>query len=140
MNIIPFVVDRDGLRRINWQPVPHSDLLIPDLIGSQWHESPAGLSRASEELSLLKQAGITAEVRKTEDSGYNFYLSLDEASSRHLIIICPNDYPVSSPEVALFDSGSREYRPITSSRLLDWTIDSHIVDVYREVAGQAGAL
>ncbi|MFQ5874859.1 MAG: Mov34/MPN/PAD-1 family protein [Dehalococcoidia bacterium] len=140
VNIIPYIVDRTGCKKIEWQTVPHSDLLIPDLIGSQWYESPSGRSRASEELEQLRQAGITAEVRKTEDSGYNFHLSLDETSSRHLIIICPNDYPVSAPEVTLFDSGSREYRPITSSRLLDWTIDSHVVDVYREVTTQTATL
>jgi integrative and conjugative element protein (TIGR02256 family) len=137
VNVLPYMVDKKGLKKIKWQIVPHSDLLTPDLIGGQWYESSVGRSRASEEIDLLRQAEITAEVRKTEDSGYNFHLSLDEAFSRHLIVICPNDYPVSAPEVALFDSQSQEYSSITWSGLTDWTIDDHVVDVYRGVTAQS---
>ena len=58
-------------------------------------------------------------------------------------MLCDNDYPVSAPEVALYDEQSKDVEPVVSQVVMDWGIESFMSDIYKEykisAAGSADA-
>ena len=49
-----------------------------------------------------------------------------------MIFLCPDDYPVGSPSVAIRDRISRLYNPLQSKTVDDWNISKQLKDVLVE--------
>lgn len=130
--LLLYVIRDRVYERIEWQPVDHSQLLTPDLVGRQWYDTSLGQSRLAQELELLRTAG-PAEVRKAKDGSYSFWVSVSPISTQKMVLGCPPDYPAFPPEVAIYNPEKESFSPSTPLRLVHWTMDSYLIDLWREV-------
>ena len=46
---------------------------------------------------------VKVYVRKGSDGSYRFHLPIGEESPLRLVLLCPDDCPVTGPELALYD-------------------------------------
>ncbi|MBI2919055.1 MAG: Mov34/MPN/PAD-1 family protein [Chloroflexi bacterium] len=133
VKVVPYLAQRTGYTRVEWQVVPYAGLL-----SGQWYESPRGKERLAQEVAALKDTGSRVEVRRTEDGNYNVYASLSPRQSgtadpdRYLVFGCPQDFPVSPPQVALHDAGAGQFSPVALPGLDAWGLDSTLAGLYGE--------
>ncbi len=130
VEIVPFLAQREGCAKVEWQVVPFSGLLM-----GQWHESPLGKERLAGEITGLRTEGAEVEVKRSGDGSYSFHVSPSQARARKqhqtLVFGCAQDYPVSPPEVAVYDSAAAAFSPVSLPGLESWVLDSTMSSLYR---------
>lgn len=129
---IPYIIENNGYRTAEWEIVPFSTLLKPELVGGQWYETALGNGRAKEEISLFQEKGIDIKLKKMADGCYSFFATLSSRSET-LVFSCPHDFPTAPPEVVMYKPDSKEYIPITSQHVDEWNINFHLIDIYEEI-------
>ena len=135
VDILPFVI-RDGhFQPIQWEATPHTDVIPQSPDSPQWHATSKGKNRLNEELAQFDNLDVKVEVRRGSDGSCRFHVPLKEASQLRLVMLCPEDYPVTGPEVALYDESSQKYEPVNSRILDEWNIYRYLADLLREYQG-----
>ena len=143
VEVVPFVIKERRYTRVDWETVAHDSLPSMGSVASQWYVTSVGHERLANELSRFREIGVPAQVRKGTDGTYRFYAPLSPTSPMRLVMLCYNDYPVTAPEVALFNEASKDLDPVDSQVVKDWDIESFMSDIYKEykisAAGSADA-
>jgi hypothetical protein len=129
VEIHPHVIRGGSAEPVSWESVPHDQLPDERSVANQWYETEAGLNRLKEEMAEFESQGIEVEVRKGDDDTYRFHASLDGSPSRKLVLLCRADYPVVSPDIALYDCASGTYEPVDSEVLNGWDLTWRMADV-----------
>ena len=120
---------------LSWEPVPHHQLPEQRSRPDHWYTTPVGQRRLTSELAEFEAMGVAVELRKGRDGSYRFYAPVAADSPLRLVMLCHDDYPVSAPEVAVYDLESKKSEPVSSLKLSDWNIYQHLVDLFREFQG-----
>ena len=50
-----------------------------------------------------------------------------------LVFLCPDDYPVSAPHIAILDKGTGSYLPAASQHINDWNLYKYMSDLAVEL-------
>ena len=143
VNVVPYRIKDHLIMPLTWEPVPHHQLPTERSKADHWYATPVGQRRLTIELAEFEEMGVAVELRKGRDGTYRFYAPLAVDSPLRLVMLCHDDYPVSAPEVAVYDLESKKSEPVSSPKLSDWNIYQHLVDLFREFQGMplsAGSL
>ena len=132
VEVLPYIIRDSRYSLVSWDAIPHDQLPSADSLAAQWYVTAAGHGRLGQELARFKDLGVSAEVRKGEDGTYRFYAPMAPNSPLRLVMLCYNDYPVSAPEVAVYDERSQDIDPVASRVLEDWGIDHFMCDIFEE--------
>jgi integrative and conjugative element protein (TIGR02256 family) len=132
VDILPFIIREDRFQSIHWESVPHDGLMPQSPDSQPWYATAEGRNRLNLEIAEFKAAGVAVDVRRGSDETYRFYVPLGDQSRLRLVMLCPEDYPVTGPDVALYDESSQKYEPVNSRILDEWNIYQHLVDLFRE--------
>ena len=135
VDVLPYIIKNHDFTSIGWQPVAHKELITPYSLETQWYTRSVGQARLMEEMSRFEELGVEVDLRKGSDESYRFHVSGSLASPFNLVMLCPVDYPVAPPEVAVRDSASGKYEPVTSEVLDNWSIYRHLGDIVEEIRG-----
>ena len=135
VKVVPFRIKDHTVMPLSWDPVPHQQLPAERSQAGHWYSTPVGQRRLTTELAEFEEMGVEVELRKGRDNSYRFYAPLAAGSPRRLVMLCHEDYPVSAPEVAVYDLESKKSEPVSSPKLIDWNIYQHLVDLFREFQG-----
>ena len=134
VSIIPFVIKDDAFAQVVWQPTPPARLANASSLDVQWYTRTVGQERLAKELERFREIGVEADVRKGTDGTYRFHVPVGSGSN--LVMVCPHEYPVAPPEVAVYDNDSKKYEPVTSHILDIWSIYQYLGDVVEEQRGE----
>jgi len=132
VDVLPFVIKDHDFTLVDWQPVPHISLATTHSLETQWHTRSVGRERLAKEQELFKDLGVEVDLREGADGTYRFHVSPGDQSQLRLVMLCPAEYPVAPPEVAVYHQGSKKYEPVTSDLLNDWNIYQHLADLVEE--------
>jgi len=135
VDILPFVIKEDHFQAVSWEAVPHGELVSSSAEAIQWYNTAQGQARLNQEMAEFESLGVSVNVRKGSDGSYRFHVPLGTDPPRRLVMLCPGDYPVTAPEVAVYDQRSKKYEPVTSQILADWNIYQLLADLLREYQG-----
>ena len=135
VNIVPYRIKDHLIMPLTWDPVPHQQLPAQRSRADHWYATPVGQRRLTSELAELEAIGVAVELRKGRDGSYRFYAPVADGSPLRLVMLCHDDYPVSAPEVAVYDIESKNSEPVSSPKLSNWNIHQHLVDLFREYQG-----
>lgn len=135
VDILPFVISNNRFQPIQWEASPHDELVPQSPDSPQWHDTLKGKNRIDDELVEFDNLGVKVEVRRGSDRSCRFHVPLEAGSPLRLVMLCPEDYPVTAPEVALYDESSQNYEPVNSRILDDWNIYRYLADLLREYRG-----
>ena len=135
VDVLPYIIKDHDFSSIQWQSVPHTSLVTPHSLETQWYTRSVGGSRLAEEMKRFEELGVAVDVRKGSDQSYRFHVALGDESPRKLVMLCPAEYPVAPPEVAVHDQKSGKYDPVTSDLLDNWNINQHLGDLVEEYRG-----
>ena len=64
---------------------------------------------------------VQVEVRKDSDGSYLFHVFIGEESPLRRLMLCPGDYPITGPELDLYDEFYQKCEPVDSRILEDWS-------------------
>ena len=134
VEIIPYIVYDNQAEQVRWTQVPHSSITDDGILGFQWYRTKGGNDRLTGEINGLKDMGVEIEVREGSDERYQIRVPVDNNASvgTEMVFLCPADYPVGAPSVAILDGPSRQYKPFHSSTIDDWNITKYLRDVVSE--------
>jgi hypothetical protein len=134
VEIIPYIVYDNQAEQVRWTQVPHSSITDPGILGSQWYRTKGGNDRLTGEINGLKDMGAEIEIREGPDKRYQIRVPVDNdgGTKTEMVFLCPDDYPVGAPSVAILDGPSRQYKPFHSSTIDDWNITKYLRDVVSE--------
>ena len=135
IDILPFVIRDNRFQPIQWESALYEDLMPRPPGSPQWYETSKGKERISEELVAFDNVKVKVDVRKGSDGSYRFHVPLGKESPLRLVMLCPDDYPVTGPELALYDESSQKYEPVDSRILEDWSFYQYLADLLREYQG-----
>ena len=135
VNVVPYRIKDHLVMPISWDPVPHHQLPAQRSRPDHWYTTPVGQRRLTSELAEFEEMGVAVELRKGRDGSYRFYAPVAADSPLRLVMLCHDDYPVSAPEVAVYDLESKKSEPVSSPKLSDWNIYQHLIDLFREFQG-----
>ena len=137
IDVLPYIIKDHDFTSIQWQPVAHKELVTPKRhsLETQWYTRSVGGTRLAEEMKRFDELGVVVDVRKGSDESYRFHVALGDESPRKLVILCPAEYPVAPPEVALHDPKSGKYEPVASDILDNWNIYQYLGDLAEEYRG-----
>ena len=113
------------------------------LLSGQWYNTEVGRKRLIEELARFDDAGVDVELLKGIDETYRVNVKLTREPARRLVTLCPPEYPVIAPEVAIYDENTREYEPLRSKLLDNWNIYVYLAEVvesYQNLKSDSSAL
>ena len=130
VEIHPHIIRDGSAAPVSWKSVPHDKLPDGRSVSNQWHETEAGLVRLKEEMDEFESRDIQVEVRRGDDGTYRFHASLDDESSRKLVLLCHGDYPITPPDAALYDCASNTYEPVDPEVLNGWDLSWRMADIY----------
>ena len=130
--VLPYVIRDGDFASVGWEPVPHESISGEPSLSDQWYTKPAGQRRLAEELQQFEEIGVSVEVRKGDDETYRFHAPLGDDSPLRLVMLCPGEYPVVPPEVAVYDETSQKFEPVSSEILDNWSIFQYLGDLYKE--------
>jgi len=142
VRVLPFAIKERGYRVIEWTPRNHDEMQANGSLRGQWYNTDIGRKRLIEELARFDDVGVDAELLKGNDETYRINITLTEDSNRRLVILCPAEYPVIAPEVAIYDGNTNEYEPLQSNLLENWNIYiylSELIQEYRDVKSNSTA-
>lgn len=135
VDILPFVIKDDRFHPVRWESVPHGQLVSQRSADQQWHTTEEGQHRLRQEMAEFEAQGVEVDLRQGSDGTYRFHVPLGADSQQRMVLLCPDDYPVTPPEVAVYDDETKEYEPVTSQILNDWNIYQLLADLVREYRG-----
>lgn len=130
VDVFPFVISDNAPRRVAWRAVPHDRLPTKRSVSDQWHGTSVGQKRLVQEVVRFKELGVDIQVRRGSDDTLRFHAPLGGGSPLRLVMLCHADYPVTPPEVAVHDEGSKRYEPVDSEVVDGWHIDRLLSDIY----------
>ena len=134
VEIVPYVVHHNHAEKIQWAQIPHDSITADELPSRQWYRTKGGNDRLISEINGLKETGMEFEVRKGPDEMYQIRIQVDKDGDTitEMVLLCPDDYPVGSPSVAILDSSSSQYNPFRSKTVDEWNISKQLRDVLAE--------
>lgn len=132
VDVVPYVIRDYEYTLVSWRPVPHDTLAAQHALQTQWYTRSVGQARVAKEMELFQELGVEAVVRKGGDGTYRFHVPLSHGSPVKLVMLCPAEYPVAPPEVAVYDEESQRYEPVTSHILDNWNIFQYLGDLVQE--------
>ena len=134
VEIVPYVVRQGRAEKIEWTQISHESIKAGELSSRQWYRTKGGNDRLISEINGLQDMGVQIEVREVPDGRYQIRVQADNdgAPITEMIFLCPHDYPVGSPSVAIRDKISRQYNPLQSKTVDDWNISKQLKDVLVE--------
>jgi integrative and conjugative element protein (TIGR02256 family) len=132
VEVLPYVVRDNTYTAVSWQRVPHDALAAERSLQTQWYTRTVGQARLAKEMEQFQALGVEAEVKKGADDTYRFHVLLGSGSPVRLVMLCPAEYPVAPPEVAVYDPGTRQYEPVNLLLLDNWNIFQYMGDVVQE--------
>ncbi|MDP6402601.1 MAG: Mov34/MPN/PAD-1 family protein [SAR202 cluster bacterium] len=135
VEVHPYAIKDNGYRKIEWEARAHDKLPSSRPLATQWYATTQGQRRLTWEMERFEEAGVEAEVRKGDDGTYRFHAPLVPGSPRRLVMLCYNDYPVSPPEVVLYDERTEGYEPVASRVVDSWHLDRYLYDIFEEWRG-----
>ena len=132
VDVFPYVIKDHEVTRVNWEPVTHESLAALHSLETQWHTRSVGRERLAKEQELFNGLGVEVDLREGADGSYQFHVSPGAESPLRLVMLCPAEYPVAPPEVAVYHQDSKKYEPVTSDLLDHWNIYQHLADLVEE--------
>lgn len=135
VDIRPYVIKEDRFHSVRWESAPHDQLVSQPSADHQWHATAEGQHRLRQEMAEFEAQGVEVDLRLGSDGTYRFHVPLGAESQQRMVMLCPEDYPVAPPEVAVYDEQSKNYEPVTSQILDDWNIYQLLADLVREYRG-----
>ena len=132
VSVHPYVIKDGEFILVDWEKVPHDKIITSHSLDTQWYTRSVGRDRAAKEMEHLEELGVKAEVRKGTDGTYRFHVSLGPNSNLRLVMLCPAEYPVAPPEVAVYDQLAEAYEPVSSDILDRWNIHQFLGDLVEE--------
>ena len=139
VEILPFVIAGGRYQPMGWEALPHEQLVPQAPDAAQWYTTTVGQSRLAQEMAAFESLGVSPDVRKGNDGTYRFHVPLGTEPPKRMVMLCQGDYPVSPPEVAIYDQKTKKYEPLNSPILNDWNIYQLLGDLYREYQGASFA-
>lgn len=135
ISVVPYVVKDDAFAQVVWQPTAPDRLAHASSLEVQWYTRTVGQERLSKEMERFEEIGAQVDVRQGVDGTYRFHVPVGSGAS--LVMVCPPEYPVAPPEVAVYqqDSGTQDtkvYEPVTSPILDVWSIYQYLGDLVEE--------
>lgn len=130
VSVIPYVIKDDAFAQIGWQPTPHERLTNAAALDVQWYTRTVGQERLAEELVRFSGIGVEADVRKGSDGTYRFHVPIGKGNN--LVMVCPLEYPVFPPEVAIYADEANNYEPAASDILDAWSLYQYLADLVEE--------
>ena len=132
VEVFPYVIKDHEFTLVNWHSVAHKSLVTPHSLETQWHTRSVGRERLAKEQELFKSLGVEVDLREGADGSYRFHVSIGAESPLRLVMLCPVEYPVAPPEVAVYHQDSKKYEPVTSDLLDHWNMYQHLGDLVEE--------
>ena len=134
VEIIPYIVYDNQAEQVRWTQVPHDSITDDRILGSQWYRTKGGNERLTGEINGLKDMGMEIEIREGPDKRYQIRVPVDNdgGTRTEMVFLCPDDYPVGAPSVAIIDGPSKQYKPFHSNTIDDWNITKYLRDVVSE--------
>ena len=134
VEIVPYVIHDNRAEKIEWAPIPHDSIEAGDMPFHHWYQTKGGKDRLIAEINGFQEMGVKAEVREGPDEMYQIRVQVgnDKDPGTEMVFLCPDDYPVGSPSVALRDKISTQYYPFRSKTVDDWNIFKQLKDVLVE--------
>ena len=143
VQVLPFAIKERSYRVIEWTPRNHDEIQANGSLRGQWYNTEVGRKRLIEELDCFDDAGVDVELRKGNDETYRINVKLTRESNCRLVILCPAEYPVIAPEVAIYYEDTNEYQPLRSKLLDNWNIYVYLAEViqeYQNIKSDSGVL
>tara|TARA_Y100000588_G_scaffold392388_1_gene504069 strand:+ start:2526 stop:3317 length:792 start_codon:yes stop_codon:yes gene_type:complete len=134
VSISPFAVSANGVRQINWNVVSDNQITTFHLWDKHWYEMPIGMGRLEEEVRLLENLKLSVEVSGRDDGRCCIRVNGDRLENRELLFVCPPDYPVTPPDVAIFDRKTQSYLPVLTQNVRSWNLHRHMDDLVKELS------
>jgi hypothetical protein len=132
VDVFPFAIRENRYQPIHWESALYEDLMPQPPGSPRWYDTSKGKARISEELAAFDNVQVKVDVRKGSDGSYRFHVPLGKESPLRLVMLCPDDYPVNGPEVALYDESSQKYEPVDSRILDEWSFYTYLADLLTE--------
>jgi len=134
VEIIPYIVRDNQVEQILWTQIPHDSITDDRILGSQWYRTKGGNNRLTGEINGLKDMGAEIEIREGPDERYQIRVPVDNdgGTKTEMVFLCPADYPVGAPSVAILDGPTKQYKPFLSNTIDDWNITKYLRDVVSE--------
>ena len=140
VDVLPYIIREYNFASVEWQPVAHKSLAAAHPLDTQWYTRTVGRTRLSEEIRRFEELGVEVDVRKGSDDSYRFHVSVEAESPLKLVMLCPAEYPVAPPELAVHDPQSEQYEPMSSAILDNWNIHRYLGDLVEEYRGENSSL
>ena len=134
VEIIPYIVRDNQVEQILWTQITHDSITDDRILDSQWYRTKGGNDRLIREINGLKDMGAEIEIREGPDKRYQIRVPVDNdgGTRTEMVFLCPDDYPVGAPSVAILDGPSNQYKPFHSNTIDDWNITKYLRDVVSE--------
>ena len=129
VDVLPYVIKDYDYTPVQWRPVSHRRLVTAHSLQTQWYTRSVGQTRLAKEMERLREVGVEPEVKKGADGTYRFHVPMGAGSPVKLVMLCHAEYPVTPPEVAIYDGRARHYEPLTSHILDNWNISQYLGDL-----------
>ncbi len=134
VTISPFIIRDGSAHRIDWE-ISHGDCTITnELFKTFWYDSRTGRERLDDEVARLQDQKLSVLVTKGEDGRCRVRATSDKREKQELVFLCPNDYPLSSPFVAILDKETEQYIPVISQNISDWNMYKYMSDITNELS------
>ena len=134
VEIVPYVVHHSQTQKIQWSQIPHDSITTDALPSRQWYQTKGGNDRLISEINGLTEMGMEFEVRKGPDEIYQIRVQVEKNGDAitEMVFLCPDDYPVGAPSVAILDNSFSQYSPFRSKTVNEWNISKRLRDVLAE--------
>jgi integrative and conjugative element protein (TIGR02256 family) len=130
VEVYPHVIHGGRVTGIDWHLVPHDDLPDGRTVATQWHDTEAGQRRLADELAVFNALNLKVQIRQGADGSYRIHVPLVDGSGQTLVFLCHADYPVTHPDVALFDPLTQRFEQVDSEVADRWHINRTMAEAY----------
>ena len=133
VSISPFVVRGGYAHSIDWDVVTDRHLTDIGILNGNWYDATIGQDRLRDEVTRLENLKLSVSIRKGDDGRCRVRATSKGKKSWELVFLCPDDYPVSAPHIAILDKRTGSYLPVASQHINDWNLYKYMSDLAAEL-------
>ena len=133
VSISPFVIRGGYAHDIEWDVVTNEHLIHIGILDGNWYDAAVGQNRLRDEVTRLENLKLSISISKGNDGKCRVRATSKGEKDRELVFLCPDDYPVSAPQIAILDKRTRSYLPAPSQQINDWNLYKYMSDLAVEL-------
>ena len=103
------------------------------ILNGNWYDATIGQVRLRDEVTRLENLKLSVSISKGDDGRCRVRATSKGKKNWELVFLCPDDYPVSAPHIAILDKGTGSYLPVASQHINDWNLYKYMSDLAAEL-------